>query len=92
MKTIRILGASTLFASALALAACDSAAENDVESQAEMIDDSSEMQADAMRDSADGTAMEGAVESQADAIEAEGEATADAMGDQADEMDAGTPQ
>ncbi|MEO5708052.1 MAG: hypothetical protein ABIT10_05055 [Alteraurantiacibacter sp.] len=92
MKTIRILGASALFASAMALAACDSAAENDVESQAEAIDENSEAVADSMRDSADGTAVEGAVDSQADAIEAEGEATKDAMEDQADEMDNGTPQ
>ena len=92
MKTFRILGASALFASAMALAACDSAQENAMEDQAEAIDENAEAQADAMRDSADGTAMEDAVESRADAIEAQGEDTKDAMEDAADETDNNLPQ
>lgn len=77
-------------ATGLALAGCDSPAENAMEDQAEMVDETAEAQADAMHDAADemGGAAGEAMEDKADAVEEAGEAKKDAMEEQADNMDA----
>ena len=87
MKTAAFLAAL----SALALAACDSAAENEVEQTAEAIDESYEAEAGVERSLAEGTPQEAAVDDYADRLETEGEEIKDNLEDAADEMDA-TPQ
>jgi len=77
--------------SALALAACDSAAENEVEQTAEAIDESYEAEAGVERALAEGTPQEAAVDDYADRLETEGEEIKDNLEDEADEMDA-SPQ
>lgn len=88
MKTFRIVATAVVAGAALSLVACDSGAENQMEDQAEAIDESYEAEADVMRDAADGTATEDMVDDQADALEAEGEQIKDNMEDAADDMDA----
>ena len=88
MKSATSLLAATAF---LALAACDSAAENQVEQTAEAIDESYEAEADINRALADGTPQEDAVEEGADRLEAQGEAIKDDLEDQADDLDS-SPQ
>ena len=65
----------------LTAAACDSAAENQVEDQATAIDEAAEATASAME--------EAGMDDQADMVAEQGEETKDAIEDQADEMDAG---
>ena len=80
--------ATLLIATAcLTLAACDGAAENQVEQTAEAIDESYEAEADINRALADGTPQEAAVDEGADRLEAEGEAIKDDLEDQADDLD-----
>ena len=84
-----------VFASAatlgLALAACDSEAENQVEETATAIDEADEAQADLIESMEAGGPNEQAAEEQADAIRERGEDTKDELEDAADQMDA-TPQ
>ena len=84
-----------VFASAatlgLALAACDSEAENQVEETATAIDEADEAQADLIESMEAGGPNEQAAEEQADAIRERGEETKDELEDAADQMDA-TPQ
>lgn len=75
----------------LALAACDSAAENQVEQTATAIDESYEAEADLVESMEAGGPNERAAERQADALRAEGEQIKDDLEDAADEMDR-TPQ
>jgi len=84
MKSATSLLVATAF---LALAACDSAAENEVEQTAEAIDESYEAEADINRALAEGTPQEEAVDEGADRLEAEGEAIKDDLEDQADDLD-----
>lgn len=80
----------------LALAACDSPAENAAEDQADTVRDAAEATADAIENKADAmdttangvdSASENAMENKADAVRASGEAKADAMEEQADKAD-----
>lgn len=87
-KTAALASAATL---GLSLAACDSAAENQVEQQAEAIDEADEAQADLIESMEQGGPNEEAAEQQADAIRERGEETKDQLEDMADEMDR-TPQ
>jgi len=82
MNKMRLLSATAVLAFGMSLAACDSAAENEVESQAEAIDEMAETQADAIEE-VDPAAAE--------MIEDSGEETKDAMEDSADAMDGGEP-
>ncbi|RKF22538.1 hypothetical protein D6851_04790 [Altericroceibacterium spongiae] len=82
MKKIAMFAAAA--AMGLGLAACDSAAENNMEDQADAVEDQADATADAMTE---GDVSE-ATEEKADAIEDAGEAKADAMEDAADDMDA----
>jgi len=87
-KFAMVAGAAVL---ACGLAACDSAAENQVEQTAEAIDERAEAQADLVEATEAGGPNEEAAEAQADAIREDGEQTKDNLEDAADEMDA-TPQ
>jgi hypothetical protein len=84
----KLVGLASAAALGLGLAACDSAAENAVEEEAEAVEDAAEAQADVIEETAEGTAMEEAAEEEAEAVEEAGEETADAMQEQADNMDA----
>ncbi len=75
----------------LALAACDSEAENQVEQTAEAIDEADEAKADLIESMEAGGPNEEEAEVQADAIRKRGEDTKDHLEDMADEMD-DTPQ
>lgn len=75
-------------AGALALAACDSQAENEVEEQAKAIDESYEAEADVVESLTENTPEEKAGEAKADALREQGEETKDRLEDEADEMDA----
>ena len=75
----------------LALGACDSEAEDQVEQTAEAIDEADEAQADLVESLEAGGPNEEAAEEQADAIRERGEETKDRLEDMADEMDS-TPQ
>ncbi|MXP15419.1 hypothetical protein GRI44_11725 [Altererythrobacter confluentis] len=72
---------SSVAAMSLGLAACDSAAENQMEDEATAIDEAAEAQADNME-------AAGASEAAVEAVEEQGEETKDAMEEQADNMDA----
>ena len=85
VKTTALSGLAAL---GLALAACDSEAENQVEQQAEAIDEADEAQADLIESLEEGGPNEEAAEEQADAIREEGEETKDRLEDMADDMDA----
>ena len=91
MNVMRLAAATVLAASALSLAACDSAAENQTEEVAEAIDESYEAEADMVEAIEDGGPREDAAEAQADAIRAEGEQIKDDLENAADELDA-SPQ
>lgn len=80
-----------LIAPALALAACDSSAENQTEEIAEAVDESYEAEADLLEATEEGGPNEVAAESSADALRAEGEQVKDDLEDAADELDA-SPQ
>ncbi|WP_126173146.1 hypothetical protein [Altericroceibacterium xinjiangense] len=80
----------TSFAS-LALAACDSQAENEVEQQATALDEAAEADAEMMEAFAQGAPDEQAVERKAEAVAQEGEQLKDSLENAADEMDE-TPQ
>lgn len=88
MKKLAIFAAA---AAGLALTACDSEAENQVEQTATAIDEADEAQADLVEALEAGGPNEEAAETQADAIRERGEETKDRLEDAADEMDA-TPQ
>ena len=75
-------------ATGLALAGCDSKAENEVEEQATAIDEAYEADADLEEAMTEGGPDEKAGEAKADALRAEGEGTKDKREDDADEMDA----
>jgi len=84
----------TLIAAALgtlALAACDSQAENEVERQATAIDESYEAEAQVEEALTEGTPEEAAGEARADALREQGEEIKDRLEDDADELDT-TPQ
>lgn len=85
MKTLAALAAASF---ALALAACDSEAENQVEETATAIDEADEAQADLIETMEAGGPNEEAAEEQADAIRERGEETKDELEDAADQMDA----
>ncbi len=72
----------------LALAGCDSEAENQVEETATAIDEADEAQADLIEAMEAGGPDEEAAEARADAIRERGEETKDRLEDAADEMDA----
>ena len=91
MKTLPKLAMVAVMASGLALAGCDSAAENQTEDIAEALDESYEAEADMLEASEAGGPNEELAEDQADAIREEGEELKDNLEDEADEMDA-TPQ
>ena len=74
-------------ATALALGACDSKAENQVERQAEAIDESYEAEANLKESLAQGAPTEEAAEAQADKLRERGEAIKDDLEDKADELD-----
>ena len=78
-------------ATGLALAGCDSQAENEVEEIATAIDEADEAQADLVESMEAGGPNEEAAEAQAEAIRERGEETKDELEDAADEMDS-TPQ
>ena len=85
MKTVaKTVLVTSMAALGLSLAACDSAAENNMEDQATAVDEAAEAQAEQLDDAG--------MEEQAEAVAEQGEETKDAMEDQADEMDAGAPQ
>jgi len=83
------LAAATL--GALALAACDSAAENQTEEIAEAIDDQAEADAAVLEAVEEGGPNEEAAEAEADQLRRQGEETKDHLEDEADTMDS-TPQ
>ncbi|MGC1270975.1 MAG: hypothetical protein WA842_10310 [Croceibacterium sp.] len=74
-------------ATALSLAACDSKAENQIERQAEAIDESYEAEADLKESLAQGAPTEEAAEAEADKLRDRGEAIKDDLEDKADELD-----
>jgi hypothetical protein len=75
-------------ASGLALAGCDSKAENEVEEQATAIDEAYEADADLEEALTEGGPDEAAGEARADALREKGEETKDRLEDEADELDA----
>lgn len=75
-------------AGGLALAGCDSQAENEVEQTATAIDESYEAEADLVEGMEAGGPNEEAAEVQADALREKGEETKDRLEDDADDMDA----
>ncbi|MXO72640.1 hypothetical protein [Alteraurantiacibacter buctensis] len=91
MTLARLAATAILAVPALALAACDSAAENQTEDVAEAIDESYEAEADMVEAVEEGGPNEEVAEQQADVIRAEGEQIKDDLEDAADELDA-TPQ
>ncbi len=91
MTYTRLASAAFFVAPALALAACDSTAENQTEDVAEAIDESYEAEADMVEAVEEGGPNEEVAEQQADVIRAEGEQIKDDLEDAADELDA-TPQ
>lgn len=91
IRPMRLAAAAVLLAPALALAACDSAAENQTEEIAEAVDESYEAEADLLEATEEGGPGEAAAEDSADALRAEGEQVKDDLEDAADELDA-TPQ
>lgn len=88
---IRLAPIAVLAAASVALAACDSAAENQVEETATAIDESYEAEADLVESMEAGGPNEDAAEQEADALREEGEELKDQLEDDADDMDA-TPQ
>lgn len=82
----RILIACTV--GVIALAGCDSQAENQVEQQAEAIDESYEAEAKVEEALTDDTPEEAAGDAKADALRKQGEEIKDHLEDEADEMDA----
>ena len=82
---------ATTAALGFALAGCDSRAENEVEEQAEAIDEAYEADADLEEAMTDGGPEEAAGEAKADELRETGEETKDQLEDAADEMDE-TPQ
>ncbi len=75
-------------AAGLALAGCDSKAENEVEEQATAIDEAYEADANLEEAMTEGGPDEKAGEARADALREEGEETKDRLEDEADELDA----
>lgn len=73
---------------AITLAACDSAAENQVEQTAEAIDESYEAEADLVEAVEAGGPNEAAADQRADALREQGEEIKDHLEDEADTMDA----
>jgi len=75
-------------ATGLALAGCDSQAENEVEEQATAIDESYEAEADLEEAMTEGGPEGAAGEARAEALREEGEEIKDQLEDEADELDA----
>lgn len=74
-------------AGVIALAACDSQAENEVERQATAVDESYEAEAEIEESLTQNTPEEEAGEARAKALREEGEEIKDRLEDEADEMD-----
>ena len=89
MKKLAILAATAAFG--FAVTGCDSQAENEVEEQAEALDEDYEADADLEEALTEGGPDEEAGEDAADALREEGEEIKDDLEDAADEMDS-TPQ
>lgn len=89
MPKFRTPTLAALGAAGLALAGCDSQAENEVEQQAEALDEAYEADADLTEAYAEGApeAVQDAAEKEADRLRREGEETKDNLEDMADEMD-----
>lgn len=85
MRKLAIITTASL---GLTLAACDSAAENEVEQTATAIDESYEAEADLVEAMEAGGPNEAAAEKEADALRQEGEEIKDHLEDEADELDA----
>jgi hypothetical protein len=85
MKKLAILTAAAGLG--LALGACDSKAENEVEKTATAIDERAEAEADILEASEEGGPNEEAAEQKADQIREQGETTKDHLEDEADELD-----
>lgn len=90
-KLIKSVSLTLLAASGLALSACDSQAENEVEQTAEALDESYEAEADLTEAVEAGGPNEEAAEAEADALREEGEELKDNLEEDADAMDS-TPQ
>ncbi|HYD23699.1 MAG TPA: hypothetical protein VEB68_02810 [Croceibacterium sp.] len=88
MNKLAIIAAAGL---GLALAGCDSQAENEVEEQATAIDEAYEADANLEEAMTEGGPDDAAGEAAADAMRETGEETKDQLEDAADEMDS-TPQ
>jgi len=86
-KFIKSAGLTVLAAGGLALAACDSQAENEVEQTAEALDESYEAEADLTEAMEAGGPNEEAAEAKADALREEGEELKDRLENEADAMD-----
>ena len=94
MKTIfKSAMIASVAAMGLSLAACDSAAENSAEDQADVVRENADATSDTMENQADkmGGAAEDMMENKAEAVDDAGEAKADKMEDKADKMDGGAP-
>ena len=78
-------------ATGFAMAGCDSQAENEVEEQAQALDEAYEADAELEEAMTEGGPDEKAGEARADQLRETGEETKDRLEDEADEMDA-TPQ
>ena len=91
MQTFRLAATALFTAPIMALAACDSAAENQTEDIAEAIDESYEAEADMVEAIEEGGPNEEVAEERADMLREEGERTKDDLEDAADELD-DTPQ
>jgi uncharacterized lipoprotein NlpE involved in copper resistance len=89
MTKLAIIAATAAFG--FALAGCDSKAENEVEEQAEAIDEAYEADADLEESLTQGGPDEKAGEAAADAMREQGEDIKDHLEDEADQMDS-TPQ
>ena len=87
-KLAKFAALSALAAGGLALAACDSQAENEVEQTAEALDESYEAEADLTEAVEAGGPNEEAAEAKADALREEGEELKDKLENDADDMDA----
>lgn len=87
MRKIKAFAIPPLTAIAFALGGCDSAAENQVEEQAEAIDESFEAEAAIEESLAQGAPNEEAIEEYADNLREEGEEIKDDLEDAADQMD-----
>jgi methylmalonyl-CoA mutase cobalamin-binding subunit len=87
----QVLAAATAATLGLATTGCDSPAQQEVDAQAEAIDEAYEADADLVEAYAEGGPNEEAAEKAADALRKEGEETKDHLKDMSDEL-GDTPQ